>query len=69
MTETYNQKSKMYYATRSVARVAVKVLILLAAYAIIHVATYNIWTALLFIALLIGGIEIYQAKKANTASE
>lgn len=56
------QKSKVYYSTRSAVRGLVKVLILLAAYVVLHVAASNIWTALLFVGVVAGGIAIHDNK-------
>ena len=56
------QKSKAFYITRSIIRGFVRTLMLLAAYLIIHLAAYNIWTALLFVGVVLGGFAIYDLK-------
>jgi multidrug transporter EmrE-like cation transporter len=62
------QKSKMYYRTRSVVRGVFRFLVLLAAYIILHLAAYNIWTALLFIGVVACGFVIYDNKTPHLAT-
>lgn len=62
-------KSKAYYTTRTVVRVAVRVLLLLAAYVILHVAASSVWNALLFFAIIACGILIYDHKTKQAEDE
>jgi hypothetical protein len=56
------KKSKAFYITRSIVRGTVKTVMLLAAYLTINLAAYNIWTALLFVGVVLGGFAIYDFK-------
>jgi NADH:ubiquinone oxidoreductase subunit 3 (subunit A) len=62
------QKSKIYFTTRSIIRGLVKVLLLLAAYVIIHLATYSFWTVLFFMAIVTAGFVIYDHKTKQVTS-
>ena len=62
-------KSKMYYTTRTVVRVVVKVLLLLAAYVILHVAASSIWSALFFAAIVGCGFLIHDYKTNQSAQD
>lgn len=63
------QKSSTYYTVRSSIRGLVKVLILLVAYVIIHLATYSIWTVLLFAAVVTCGFVIHDNLNRTAATE
>lgn len=62
-------KSKMYYTTRTVVRVVVKVLLLLVAYAVLHLAAGSIWNALLFAAVVACGFLIHDYKTKQSVQE
>jgi hypothetical protein len=62
-------KSKMYYTTRTVVRVVVKVLLLLVAYAVLHLAASSIWNALLFAAVVGCGFLIHDYKTKQSVQE
>lgn len=63
------QKSQTYYTVRSAIRGLVKALILFAAYVIIHLATYSIWTILLFAAVVTCGFVIHDNLKKTSGTE
>ena len=54
------KRSKLYYATRGVVRVLVKLFLMLAAYTVLHLAAYNLWTALFFMFIVASGFIIYE---------
>lgn len=60
-------KSQTYYMTRAVVRVLVKVVLLLVAYVVLHVAALSVWNALLFAAIVSCGFLIYENKTKKSA--
>ena len=61
------QKSKLYRITRSAVRGVFNFLMVMGAYLIVHLAASNVWTALLFAGVVMGGFFLHDLQADRLA--